>query len=579
MPSRLIGGYHPADEMYRIHILAAAALMTVFSASCDSRGPEDPDPLEEIGEYVFDRPDSALNALSEISPSQLETREEKARCVLLSSIASELSADGMLSDSLRDATYGYYEKFGTSRRRLSSRDRREANFLVGKICAFYGNENAAMSCFVRAEHDLDGTESPEFAGRLRFAKAILYEDGFGYRDATDDYDKASKSFLEAGNAERYAESCIRAANCCLSLGDRDRARSFLSRMDSRWDEMRDSDKVRYLRLLARADDDVTPDDVLKAVDAMIEYPGTLDAGNLLAISDLYLQSGYVDSAMVYLNRYSVMNAGFRSSPTFWLRLSNAYDSLGLDDRALAAYRKHVVLKDSIYMDRLQENVRFVEKRFLDQVRTYNTRIVWMWVFIALALMTVTAVFFIFRFRRKFWRQSRRAEHLEELYRSASAEKDALSSIMKGAVLIDEPTRKVLENRLSVLDELLTVRLLDRERYSPEKASEMIESIALDRDAYLNSLGLMFSLRHPAVADRFRTLQLSTWEIGYCSLYCMGYKGKDVGNILSSSRYYKINSVIRKKLGIGPKDTNIDIYLRKMMSDIESGKDAAVAGEN
>ena len=75
MPFRLIGGYHPADEMYRIHILAAAALMTVFSASCDSCGPEVPDPLEEIGEYVFDRPDSALNALSEISPSQLETRE------------------------------------------------------------------------------------------------------------------------------------------------------------------------------------------------------------------------------------------------------------------------------------------------------------------------------------------------------------------------------------------------------------------------------------------------------------------------------------------------------------------------
>ena len=142
-------------------------------------------------------------------------------------------------------------------------------------------------------------------------------------------------------------------------------------------------------------------------------------------------------------------------------------------------------------------------------------------------------------------------------------------MVKNSVLIDEPTRKVLENRLSVLDELLTVRLLDKDRYSPEKASEMIESIALDKDAYLNSLGLMFSVRHPAVVDRFRSLQLSTWEIGYCSLYCMGYKGKDIGNILSSSRYYKINSVIRKKFGIGPKDTNIDIYLRKLMSDIES----------
>ena len=33
-------------------------------------------------------------------------------------------------------------------------------------------------------------------------------------------------------------------------------------------------------------------------------------------------------------------------------------------------------------------------------------------------------------------------------------------------------------------------------------------------------------------------------------------------------YYKINSVIRKKLGIGPTETNLDIYLRKLMSEID-----------
>lgn len=94
---------------------------------------------------------------------------------------------------------------------------------------------------------------------------------------------------------------------------------------------------------------------------------------------------------------------------------------------------------------------------------------------------------------------------------------------------------------------------------------MIESIALDQDAYLNSLGLTFSLRYPDLSDYLRSRQLSTWEIGYCSLYCMGYKGKDIGNILSSSRYYKINSAIRRKLGLDPKETNLDIYLRKLMS--------------
>ena len=55
------------------------------------------------------------------------------------------------------------------------------------------------------------------------------------------------------------------------------------------------------------------------------------------------------------------------------------------------------------------------------------------------------------------------------------------------------------------------------------------------------------------------------------------KGKDIGNILSSSRYYKINSAIRKKLGLGPTETNLDIYLKNLSSGIESSGDRQPAG--
>ena len=553
------------EFMTRTHIIIYTAMfLALFSAaSCRHDEKTMPDPLDEVGQYVFEYPDSALNVLDSLPPSLLDSGEKKAKYALMYSIASDITGERPMQDSLVSIAYNYYKKYG------SGRDRLEAYYFMGRIYGNAGNENMAMSCFVRAEYYMDGSESPEFAGRLYYAKARLYEDGFGYRDAIKNYDLAAQSYLRAGDAEHYAESCVRAARSCFSMGDKEKARDFLSRIDTYWDDIRDSDKVRYFRLLVRMDEDISLDDVLKAVDEQIEDTGTLEAGNLLSIADIYLQSGYVDSAMTWLNRYSVMNSDFRRNPTFWLRLSSVYDSLGQAENALSAYRRHVVLKDSTYMDKLQENVRLVEKRFDEQVNIYRVRMVWTWVFVALAVTAAVAIFLIFRFRRKFWRQSRRAEHLEGLYRSVSDEKEALSGMVKNSVLIDEPTRKVLENRLSVLDELLTVRLLDKDRYSPEKASEMIESIALDKDAYLNSLGLMFSVRHPAVADRFRSLQLSTWEIGYCSLYCMGYKGKDIGNILSSSRYYKINSVIRKKFGIGPKDTNIDIYLRKLMSDIES----------
>ena len=50
------------------------------------------------------------------------------------------------------------------------------------------------------------------------------------------------------------------------------------------------------------------------------------------------------------------------------------------------------------------------------------------------------------------------------------------------------------------------------------------------------------------------------------------KGKTMKPIISVehlSKYYKINSAIRKKLGLGPTETNLDIYLRKLLSEIES----------
>ena len=406
------------------------------------------------------------------------------------------------------------------------------------------------------------------AGNLYFSKARLYEDGFGYRDAVANYGTAGEYYLAAGDTARYVRACMKAAKCCLALNDAAMAESFLSGMEPYADCVKDSDKVRYIRLMSRTDDDMSREDVLRLINESVSDYDQLDPSNMLSISDVYLLAGYRDSAGAYLNRYKLMDPDYSRNPMFYLRLSNLYDSLGQDNMAFDAYRRLVFLKDSVYMDRLRENVRLVERRIDEQVRVYRTGTVWAWLVAALSMAAVASTFLLFRFRRKFLTQRHRAEHLEDMYRSVAADKEALSNMVRNSVLIDEPTRKVLENRLSVLDELLTVRLLDKGRYSPEKASEMLESIALDKDAYLNSLGLMFSVRHPSVADWMRSHQMSLWEIGYCSLYCMGYKGKEIGSILNSSRYYKINSSIRKKLGLSPNETNLDIYLRNLMASVE-----------
>ena len=55
-----------------------------------------------------------------------------------------------------------------------------------------------------------------------------------------------------------------------------------------------------------------------------------------------------------------------------------------------------------------------------------------------------------------------------------------------------------------------------------------------------------------------------YEINYLCLYAIGLKGKDVGNYIQLRRHYNISSEIRSKLGIDEHETNIGIYIRKLL---------------
>lgn len=496
---------------------------------------------------MYEYPDSALAIVGEIEPRfTVKESEPKAR-----------------TDSVAHSVFNYYRKHKDRTEKL------DMYYILGRFYQMEGEEELAMFCYVSAEQYVDDADDPVLPGCLSASMASLFEYGYDYVKAADYYMSGGRRFRDAGDYSHFARMCIRAARCCFYAGDEDKARAVLDAMTPYMDYVEEADQVRYFKLILNMNHEIPLDDVIRAVEHLdLSEDTSPDQGYLLAISDIYLKSGYTDSAMVYMERYRKSEPAYSSNPTYYLRLSNVYDTLGLERKALQAYRKHVTLKDSTYLDKIDENVQLVAAMYDSYVQMSRSEKVKKLLWCSIVAILLAGIVVVAHFRRKIWKQSRRAAYLEELYRNVSEEKNALTDIRKNSVLIDEPARNVIENRLAVLDELLTMRRLGN--YSPKRALEMIESIALDQEAYMNSLGLMFSLRHPALSDYLRSRQFSTWEIGYCSLYCMGYKGKDIGNILSSSRYYKINSVIRRKLGLGPTETNLDIYLRKLMTDMESG---------
>ena len=46
---------------------------------------------------------------------------------------------------------------------------------------------------------------------------------------------------------------------------------------------------------------------------------------------------------------------------------------------------------------------------------------------------------------------------------------------------------------------------------------------------------------------------------------MGLKGREVGTYIKMRSHYNVSSDIREKLGINEHDTNLSIYLRKLLA--------------
>ena len=132
---------------------------------------------------------------------------------------------------------------------------------------------------------------------------------------------------------------------------------------------------------------------------------------------------------------------------------------------------------------------------------------------------------------------------------------------------DDKAMALIRQRLSVLDKILASHISSDDK-AYRISEEEIENLISDRESFLISTKIVFKENHPEFISALEDKGLTDWEIGYCCLYTLGLKGKEVGEFIQKKRHYIISSEIRKKLGLGEHDTNIGIWLRTLISDTE-----------
>lgn len=182
--------------------------------------------------------------------------------------------------------------------------------------------------------------------------------------------------------------------------------------------------------------------------------------------------------------------------------------------------------------------------------------------IIIAVFIVDVIYIGIRMFIKYRRQASEKKRLEELYAKAEAQKNELESIVSEGSVKDEAVHEAILKRLSVLDGILASRLTGSEQ-SYRSSEKELSGLMEDKDGFMESTRLCFSRSHPAFIEHLESCGLTQWECGYCCLYAMGLRGKDVGNFVNLPGHYNIDSTLRRKLGLGSRDTNLSIYLKRL----------------
>lgn len=127
-------------------------------------------------------------------------------------------------------------------------------------------------------------------------------------------------------------------------------------------------------------------------------------------------------------------------------------------------------------------------------------------------------------------------------------------------------RKAIQIRIEMLNSLLASHITDNEQYG-KSYNAWVKELTDNTEEFMDSNRLAFQASHPRFIQYFEKYGLSVSEINYVCLYAIGLRGKEVGNYMKKRSHVNISSAIRKKLGIDKHETNIGIYVRKLLKNI------------
>ena len=155
----------------------------------------------------------------------------------------------------------------------------------------------------------------------------------------------------------------------------------------------------------------------------------------------------------------------------------------------------------------------------------------------------------------------RQQSLEEKLASLENEKKVLDEVL----LLnpeDEQAQGLIKHRASLIGRMLVAGVTGDSERSHAVLDE-IDKLVSDRSEFMRQTRLLYESWQPGMMARLHECGLTDEELEICCLYALGLNGKTIQQYTGDSRHYQNVGLIRKKLGLGEHDKNINGYINSL----------------
>ena len=534
----------------------------------------------KIEDLLSNRPDSALIVLQTIDTDNLSSRGEIAKYSLLLSMALDKNYVDTTTFSIIQPAIDYYLEKG------SPDEKMRTLYYQGRIFQNRGDVDEAMRVFIRAREVENHcyTDTLTFANLL-VAQSTIFYSSYKTKAFIDNNLKAAELYRQMGHSLYAMTSLAKALDGSIIEKNRLLADSILNVCQEMIKVNSEFAGFVIPHLLSYTTTFGTEADIKNALSVFVVDNQLTDDGKL-DVAWAYYIIGEVEKSLSYVESVNRETIGKNYLKYLSIK-SKALEANGKYKDAIEVQRLYSTTLEAFHLQLFSQDLLFAQERYQMELSSLmnvqeRKRIIWFSVCSVLILLFILVwIYYRYRMLQKkketlelekenaqlaYEQQILVRDNLRMRIAQLEGESENLKGILASQDELSSPIAEAVKSRLEMLNAMLAARISENDIYA-KPYNEWLDKMLKDKNLFMDNTRLAFKASHPNFMRYLEEHQLSEYEINYICLYAIGLRGKEIGEYIQLKRHYHVSSDIRRKLCIDEHETNLGIYVRKLMNTL------------